>query len=108
MDATRKLAARAGEQLASLIATMDPEVLFLHGPVTEMPLLVDLVRQEIPARIGASSNVSVELSSLGQDGPVLGVTLLALAIATAKLVGASAAPPRYLYTEMEPRKHSNE
>lgn len=110
IDAANEFAARAGEQLASLIVTMDPEVLYLHGPVTEMPFLIDLVREQVPARISPAAQVPIEVSSLGADAPLLGVTLLALAAATTTYVGASATPPRQLSerAQTQPSQSSRE
>lgn len=101
--AAKDFAVHAGEQLASLIVTMDPEVLYLHGPVTELPYLVDLVREQVPSRISPAAQVPIEISSLGQDGALLGVTLLALASATSAYVGVSATPPRQLHELAHPQ-----
>lgn len=94
---------KTAQQLASLLVTLDPELLLMHGALTESKYLVDLVRAKVAEQINPAADVPLKISSHGQDGPLFGVTLLALSIATTNLLGPTVEPVRHLSDATSPQ-----
>lgn len=89
-DARRSVAefaARAGNQIASLVLTVDPDVVVLGGPLSDDKDLVAQVIESVHASFAVPVDVEIVTSQLRTDGPLLGVLLDVLDEATRALLG---------------------
>lgn len=90
MASVERFSEKASDQLAAICATLDPELILLHGPVAQNSVLVQRVAELMSLRLLPATDVPVAAEGLGLDGPVLGVILAALDAANTRLFGDSA------------------
>jgi glucokinase len=79
ISVVRDTAKYIGMAIASLAATIDPEVVVVSGPVAAADLMLDPVRQECARRLppDAMNDLRVEFSTLGPEAIALGAARLA-------------------------------
>jgi glucokinase len=83
ISVVRDTAKYIGMAVATLAATIDPEVVIVSGPVAVADLMLDPVRQECSRRLPPEmADLRVEFSTLGPD---------AIAIGAARLAGTTSA-----------------
>ena len=79
ISVVRDTAKYIGMAVASLAATIDPEVVVVSGTVAVADLMLDAVRQECVRRLPESmAGLRVEFSTLGPDAIAIGAARLAL------------------------------
>lgn len=80
ISVVRDTAKYIGMAVASLAATIDPELVVVSGTVAVADLMLDGVRQECARRLppGAMNDLRVDFSTLGDDAVAIGAARLAL------------------------------
>jgi glucokinase len=80
ISVVRDSAKYIGMAVATLAATLDPELVIVSGEVAASDLMLDSVRQECARRLppDAMSGLRVEFSSLGPDAVAIGAARLAM------------------------------
>lgn len=82
----------AGEQIATMLVAIDPDVVVLYGPAAASDLVADLVAAAVHGAVKPSAEVPVVRAELGADAAATGVLIAALESATQRFFGAGAAP----------------
>jgi glucokinase len=80
VSVVRDTAKYIGMAVATLAATIDPDVVVVSGTVAQADLMLDAVRQECARRLppDAMQDLRVEFSTLGPDAIAIGAARLAL------------------------------
>src|SRR4029078_10109098 len=77
ISVVRDTAKYIGMAVATLAATIDPEVAIVSGPVAVADLMLDPVRQECSRRLPPEmADLRVEFSTLGPDAIAIGAARL--------------------------------
>lgn len=90
----------AGEQIATMVVAIDPDVVVLYGPAASSPLVTALVTDAISRAIVPPAVTSVITAELGEDAAATGILIAALESASRRFFG-QASRPIYQLTEAQ-------
>ena len=87
-----ELAHVAGEQIASLMVAIDPDVVVLYGQAVASDLVVRLVSDAVASAVKPPAETAVIRAQLGDDAAVTGVLIAALEHVGRQFFGQAAEP----------------
>ncbi|MFT2817535.1 ROK family protein [Leifsonia sp. A12D58] len=82
----------AGEQIATMLVAIDPDVVVLYGPAAASELVAGLVTDAVYAAVMPPAETPVVRAQLGEDAAVTGVLIAALESVGRRFFGVAAEP----------------
>lgn len=82
----------AGDQIATILVAIDPDVVVLYGPAASNDLVAELVTAAVSAAITPPAETPVITAKLGEDAAATGVLIAALESANRRFFGQASQP----------------